>query len=154
MTSSIVKVFVPCDSAALAVGADEVAEALRHECQCRGLSIELVRNGSRGLFWLETLVEVQTPQGRIAYGPVEAADVPGLLDAVQNLQTSSRNVNAVLVRVAEAFGAQARYGVMPVSARQATNRSSVSSAVAVAVGSMRSRRRGRWGAGALIGAAA
>lgn len=81
MTSAIVKVFVPRDSAALAVGADEVAEALRHECQCRGLSIELVRNGSRGLFWLETLLEVQTPQGRIAYGPVEAADVPGLLDA-------------------------------------------------------------------------
>lgn len=81
MTNSIVKVFVPRDSAALAVGADEVAEALRHECQCRGLNVELVRNGSRGLFWLETLVEVQTPQGRIAYGPVEAADVPGLLDA-------------------------------------------------------------------------
>ncbi|PND38567.1 formate dehydrogenase [Paucibacter aquatile] len=81
MTSAIVKVFVPRDSAALAVGADEVAEALRHECQCRGLKVELVRNGSRGLFWLETLVEVQTPQGRIAYGPVEAADVPGLLDA-------------------------------------------------------------------------
>ena len=82
MTSAIVtKVSVPRDSAALAVGADEVAEALRHECQCRGLSIELVRNGSRGLFWLETLVEVQTAQGRIAYGPVEAADVPGLLDA-------------------------------------------------------------------------
>ncbi|MBB2487386.1 formate dehydrogenase [Mitsuaria sp. WAJ17] len=78
---SAVKVFVPRDSAALAVGADEVAAALITECQCRGLSIELVRNGSRGLLWLETLVEVETPQGRVAYGPVEAADVPGLLDA-------------------------------------------------------------------------
>ena len=78
---SAVKVFVPRDSAALAVGADEVAAALIAECQCRGLAIELVRNGSRGLLWLETLVEVQTPQGRVAYGPVEATDVPGLLDA-------------------------------------------------------------------------
>ena len=78
---SAVKVFVPRDSAALAVGADDVAAALTAECQRRGLAIELVRNGSRGLLWLETLVEVQTPQGRVAYGPVEAADVPDLLDA-------------------------------------------------------------------------
>ncbi len=78
---SAVKVFVPRDSAALAVGADEVAAALIAECQCRGLAVELVRNGSRGLLWLETLIEVQTPRGRVAYGPVEAADIPGLLDA-------------------------------------------------------------------------
>ncbi|MDT9001787.1 NADH-ubiquinone oxidoreductase-F iron-sulfur binding region domain-containing protein [Paucibacter sp. APW11] len=78
---SAVKIFVPRDSAALAVGADEVAAALQAEAGRRGLAIELVRNGSRGLFWLETLVEVETAQGRIAYGPVEAADVPGLLDA-------------------------------------------------------------------------
>ena len=78
---SAVKVFVPRDSAALAVGADEVAAALLAECQCRGLDLALVRNGSRGLLWLETMVEVMTPQGRVAYGPVEAADVPGLLDA-------------------------------------------------------------------------
>ncbi len=76
-----VKVFVPCDSAALAVGADEVAAALQAECAQRGVEIELVRNGSRGLFWLETLVEVQTPRGRVAYGPVQPEDVAGLLDA-------------------------------------------------------------------------
>jgi formate dehydrogenase iron-sulfur subunit len=78
---SAVKIYVPCDSAALAVGADEVAAALRAECARRGWAIELVRNGSRGLFWLETLVEVATPSGRVAYGPVTAEDVPGLLDA-------------------------------------------------------------------------
>jgi formate dehydrogenase iron-sulfur subunit len=78
---SAVRVYVPCDSAALAVGADEVATALQAEFAKRGLSIELVRNSSRGLFWLETLVEVQTPQGRVAYGPVAPEDVPGLLDA-------------------------------------------------------------------------
>ncbi|GAA4341359.1 NADH-quinone oxidoreductase subunit NuoF [Pigmentiphaga soli] len=74
-------VYVPRDSAALAVGADEVAYALQAECGRRGLPIRLVRNGSRGLFWLEPLVEVETPRGRVAYGPVDAADVPALLDA-------------------------------------------------------------------------
>jgi formate dehydrogenase iron-sulfur subunit len=78
---SAVRLFVPRDSAALAVGADEVAAALAAECAARGLSVEIVRNGSRGLFWLEPLVEVATPSGRMAYGPVQADDVPALLDA-------------------------------------------------------------------------
>ena len=76
-----VKIFVPRDAAALAVGADAVAAALQTECACRDQAIELVRNGSRGMFWLEPLVEVVTPRGRVAYGPVTAGDVPGLLDA-------------------------------------------------------------------------
>ncbi|MDE1953150.1 MAG: formate dehydrogenase [Betaproteobacteria bacterium] len=79
--NQLVKVFVPCDSAALAVGADAVAHTLQAECVRRGLAVELVRNGSRGMFWLEPLVEVATPGGRVAYGPVTAEDVPGLLDA-------------------------------------------------------------------------
>nr|WP_233167647.1 formate dehydrogenase beta subunit [Xylophilus sp. ASV27] len=65
----------------MAVGADEVAAALAAACAQRGLSVQIVRNGSRGLFWLEPLLEVQTAQGRLAYGPVEPEDVPGLLDA-------------------------------------------------------------------------
>ncbi|MDT7838533.1 formate dehydrogenase beta subunit [Aquabacterium sp. OR-4] len=76
-----VTLFVPRDSAALAAGADEVAAALAAECARRGMAIHIVRNGSRGLLWLEPLVEVATPQGRIAYGPVMPEDVPGLLDA-------------------------------------------------------------------------
>ncbi|MFY9812118.1 formate dehydrogenase beta subunit [Aquabacterium sp.] len=76
-----VRIFIPRDSAALAVGADEVAAALQTEAVSRGLSIEIVRNSSRGMFWLETLVEVQTDKGRIAYGPVSTDDVPSLLDA-------------------------------------------------------------------------
>jgi formate dehydrogenase iron-sulfur subunit len=79
--SGAITLYVPRDSAALAAGADEVAAALRAECARRGLALDLVRNGSRGLFWLEPLVEVATPQGRIAYGPVAPEDVPGLLDA-------------------------------------------------------------------------
>ncbi|MBL8387356.1 MAG: formate dehydrogenase [Hydrogenophaga sp.] len=76
-----VTVYVPRDSAALAVGADEVAAALQSQAASRGLSLQIVRNGSRGLFWLEPLVEVATPAGRIAYGPVAPEDVPSLLDA-------------------------------------------------------------------------
>ncbi len=79
--SQAVKVFVPRDAAALAVGADAVAAMLQAECARRGLAVELVRNGSRGMFWLEPLVEVATPHGRVAYGPVAAEDVPGLLNA-------------------------------------------------------------------------
>ncbi|BCK86446.1 NADP-reducing hydrogenase subunit HndC [Sideroxyarcus emersonii] len=76
-----VTVYVPGDAAALALGADEVAAAIATAAAQRGLKLRIVRNGSRGLFWLEPLVEVATAQGRIAYGPVTAADVPGLFAA-------------------------------------------------------------------------
>jgi len=74
-------VFVPCDSAARSVGANEVADAIAGEAARRGIDVQLVRNGSRGLFWLEPLVEVATPAGRVAYGPVTPEDVPGLFNA-------------------------------------------------------------------------
>ncbi|EKF44218.1 putative NAD-dependent formate dehydrogenase beta subunit protein [Nitratireductor indicus C115] len=76
-----VKVYVPRDSGALALGAEQVAGALRTEAKTRGLDVEIVRNGSRGLYWLEPMVEVETAQGRIAYGPVAPGDIPALLDA-------------------------------------------------------------------------
>ena len=68
------RVFVPKDVASLALGADDVARAL-------SAYATVVRTGSRGLFWLEPMIEVETPAGRIAYGPVAANDVPGLLAA-------------------------------------------------------------------------
>jgi formate dehydrogenase iron-sulfur subunit len=71
--------FVPRDAAARAVGADKVAVALREEAKRQGIEIDIVRTGSRGLFWLEPMVEVETPGGRIAFGPVMPRDVPGLL---------------------------------------------------------------------------
>ena len=74
-------IYVPIDSAALALGADEVASEISLEAKRRGIEIKIVRNGSRGMFWLEPLVEVETSKGRIAYGPVEAKDVKGLFDA-------------------------------------------------------------------------
>lgn len=76
-----IKVYIPRDSSALAVGAEKVALAVAAEAQRRNLDIEIVRNGSRGLYWLETMVEVQASQGRIAYGPVKSSDVASLFDA-------------------------------------------------------------------------
>ncbi|MDK9558452.1 NADH-ubiquinone oxidoreductase-F iron-sulfur binding region domain-containing protein [Marinobacter sp. M216] len=75
------RVYVPCDTTALSLGADEVARQIQVQADRRGHPIELVRNGSRGLFWLEPLVEVETPNGRVAYGPVEPDDVPALVAA-------------------------------------------------------------------------
>ena len=71
-----VTVYVPRDAAARSVGADDVAAAFAKES-----GVRVVRNGSWGMFWLEPMIEVATPDGRIAYGPVGAADVPGLLAA-------------------------------------------------------------------------
>src|ERR1044071_6596083 len=75
------KVFIPCDMAALSVGADAVARAIGDQVASRRLDVTIVRNGSRGMFWLEPLVEVETSQGRVAYGPVTVEAVPGLFDA-------------------------------------------------------------------------
>lgn len=74
------RIFVPCDAAAVAVGADAVAEAIGKVARLNKVEIEVVRTGSRGMFWLEPMVEAETPDGRIAYGPVEPADVPGLFE--------------------------------------------------------------------------
>jgi formate dehydrogenase iron-sulfur subunit len=76
------RIFVPRDAGAIAVGADDVVTALEQAAEKRGLPIEIIRNGSRGLYWLEPMVEVATVKGRVAYGPVSPTDVPSLLDAV------------------------------------------------------------------------
>ena len=71
-----VTVFVPRDAASRAAGADEVAAALAVQ-----KGIRVIRNGSWGMLWLEPMIEVQTPNGRIAYGPVQSGDVKSLLEA-------------------------------------------------------------------------
>ncbi len=78
----MLRIYVPRDVAALAVGAESVARGFADEMARRGLAGEVVRIGSRGLFWLEPMVEVETPAGRIAYGPVTAGDVASVLDAM------------------------------------------------------------------------
>ncbi len=74
-------IYVPCDSSAISLGADRIATSIINEAKKRNITIQLIRNGSRGLFWLEPLVEVDTPEGRIAYGPIQLNDVTGLFDA-------------------------------------------------------------------------
>ena len=76
-----VRVFVPSDSSALSVGADAVAAALAREARERNFEPSIVRTGSRGLFWLEPLIEVETPEGRLGYGPIAAEDVASLFEA-------------------------------------------------------------------------
>jgi formate dehydrogenase iron-sulfur subunit len=77
------RLFVPRDAAARAVGADRVAAALAAEAKKKNLAVEIVRTGSRGLFWLEPMVELATAEGRIAFGPVAVQDVPSLLGGEQ-----------------------------------------------------------------------
>lgn len=76
-----IKIFVPRDSVALALGADQVAQQIQAQAARLRLDITVVRNGSRGMLWLEPLVEVQTATGRVAYGPVGPEDVAALFDA-------------------------------------------------------------------------
>jgi formate dehydrogenase iron-sulfur subunit len=74
-------IYVPNDSAAISIGADQVAALIAQEAVKRSLDVTIIRNGTRGAFWLETLVEVVTPHGRIAYGPVQPEDVSSLFDS-------------------------------------------------------------------------
>ena len=76
-----VRIYVPRETTAVSVGANEVAVAIAAEAKRRGADIELVRNGSWGACWLEPLIEVQLGEQRIAYGNVEPDDVPALFDA-------------------------------------------------------------------------
>ncbi len=87
-TTATTTIFVPGDAAACAVGADDVARAIEAQANATDASasasrtqLRVVRNGSRGMLWREPLIEVATPSGRIAYGPVDVADVPSLFAA-------------------------------------------------------------------------
>ncbi len=78
----MLRLCIPCDSVARAVGADAVAEALVAEAGRRRLDVEVLRTSSRGLYWLEPLLELDDPAGRLGFGPVTPEDVPSLLDAL------------------------------------------------------------------------
>jgi formate dehydrogenase iron-sulfur subunit len=75
------RIFVPADSTALSLGADEVAAAIGAQALLRVIPIELIRNGSRGLSYLDPLIEVEVAGVRHAYGPVTAEDVASLFQA-------------------------------------------------------------------------
>lgn len=74
------RIFIPADTTARALGADAVADEIAAQAGVRGLDVDIIRNGSRGAFWLEPLVEVETDNERIAFGPVTTADVGGLFE--------------------------------------------------------------------------
>jgi formate dehydrogenase iron-sulfur subunit len=118
--SGVHRIYVPRDATAVSLGAESVASAVAAEATRRGIDVHIVRNGSRGLFWLEPLVEVMTPAGRHAYGPVTAADVPALFDA-GFLQAGSHSLHLGLTEQIPELASQqrltfARVGVIdPVS---------------------------------------
>jgi len=72
------KIYIPLDSVAVALGADALVAALQAEADRRGVAVQIIRNGSRGMVWLEPLVEVVSDAGRLGFGPLTLADVPGL----------------------------------------------------------------------------
>ncbi|KGJ95983.1 formate dehydrogenase beta subunit [Thalassotalea sp. ND16A] len=76
-----IKLYIPDDTTAVAMGADDVCQAISNVAKQKDIEIEVVRNGSRGLFYLEPLVEVATSQGRVAYGPVTVDDIESLFAA-------------------------------------------------------------------------
>jgi formate dehydrogenase iron-sulfur subunit len=80
---SALRIYVPGDAAAVACGADDLAEAIARVARQRGEAIVVIRNGSRGMHWLEPMLEVATDAGRIAYGPVGLADLESVFDAMR-----------------------------------------------------------------------
>ena len=80
--SEQIRIFVPSDAAAVSVGADAVAAKIMQEAIKRNVDIKLVRIGSRGMLWLEPLVEIDTSNGRTGFGPINIDDVPSLFDAL------------------------------------------------------------------------
>jgi len=76
-----VTIYVPCDAAAVSVGANDVVTAIEKEAKLRAVDIRIIRNGSRGMLWLEPLIEVETDNGRMAYGPVNPEGITSLFDA-------------------------------------------------------------------------
>jgi formate dehydrogenase iron-sulfur subunit len=84
------KVYVPRDSAAKALGADQVADAF-----AKIGGVQVIRNSSRGMVWLEPFVEFDTPNGRVGFGPVTPKDVPSIFKS--HLSNSKHKLAAGLV---------------------------------------------------------
>lgn len=101
------KIYVPMDSAAKALGAEDVADAIRNDALARGIEIDLIRTGTRGMIWLEPLVEVEIDGVRHGYGPSTVADVAGILDgssptalgSVEDLDWMKRQTRLTFARV-------------------------------------------------------
>ena len=79
------KIYLSCDAAALALGADAVGQAVLAEAAHRGVSVDIVRVGSRGMVWLEPFAEVEVADIRHAHGPLTPATVAALFDTPHGL---------------------------------------------------------------------
>jgi formate dehydrogenase iron-sulfur subunit len=75
------RIYIPCDSFARAVGADEVATAIAEAASAQNISVQIIRTSSRGMAFAEPFVEIDTASGRVGYGPVAPGDVPNLFAA-------------------------------------------------------------------------
>ena len=91
------RLFISGDWAARALGADRTAAALTRVAAAHGEPVEIVRVGSRGLTWIEPLVECEMGGQRQAFGPIGPDDAAGLLAAL----SSGRNHPAALGNPAE-----------------------------------------------------
>jgi formate dehydrogenase iron-sulfur subunit len=72
------KIYLPLDSVAVALGAEELAAAIHTHARAKGVKVDMIRNGSRGMVWLEPMAEIETPAGRVAFGPLTLSDIPAL----------------------------------------------------------------------------
>ena len=79
--SGLSKIYVPREAAAVSLGADEIAERISAAAAKLKSDVQIVRNGSWGITWLEPMVEIEFDGQRVAYGPVSPGDVDGLLAA-------------------------------------------------------------------------
>ena len=79
MSEAITNVYVPRDTTAISLGADNVASQIEARIAQESLNLRVVRNGSRGLYWLEPMIEIDTERGRIAYGPIAPEEVDDFL---------------------------------------------------------------------------
>ena len=75
-------IFIPQDTTAVAVGANRVAAAFLERAKALAVDLQIIRNGSRGAFGLEPLVEVERGEDRVAFGAVKVSDVPGIVDCL------------------------------------------------------------------------
>lgn len=76
--SESTRIYVPNDTSAWSMGADDVAIAIAEHAARTSANWTIVRNGSRGAYWLEPLVEIDTPEGRVGFGPITPSQVPEL----------------------------------------------------------------------------
>ena len=88
----MINIFVPQDTTSLALGSDEIASLLTESMSSRGLDVKLIRNGSRGMFWLEPLLEIESEGDRFGFGPVTVSDVSSIIDVLEDSHSDLKNI--------------------------------------------------------------